>query len=195
MTSHDNSDLADLLRAAVEGDQSAWDALVERYLPLVYSVLRNYRLTGQDAADVSQTLWLRLVENLKTIREPRALPSWIITTTKREALRVLSTNQRALPVDPGTGFAAIVADGPENDEALLRAERRQALRDGLANLKPEEQQLMLLLIADPPVSYAEISRRLGIPVGSIGPTRGRCLDKLRETAGLERLLVSEGRRR
>jgi RNA polymerase sigma factor (sigma-70 family) len=195
MTSHDNSDLADLLRAAVEGDQSAWDALVERYLPLVYSVLRNYRLTGQDAADVSQTLWLRLVENLKTIREPRALPSWIITTTKREALRVLSTNQRALPVDPGTGFAAIVADGPENDEALLCAERRQALRDGLANLKPEEQQLMLLLIADPPVSYAEISRRLGIPVGSIGPTRGRCLDKLRETAGLERLLVSEGRRR
>jgi RNA polymerase sigma factor (sigma-70 family) len=179
----------------VDGDQSAWNALVERYLPLVYSVLRTYRLTGQDAADVSQTLWLRLVENLKNIREPRALPSWIITTTKREALRVLSMNQRALPVDPGTGFSTIIADGPENDEALLRSERRQALRDGLAQLKPEDQHLILLLIADPPVSYEEISRRLGIPVGSIGPTRARCLDKLRATSGLERLLVGEGRRR
>jgi RNA polymerase sigma factor (sigma-70 family) len=193
--SHHNAELADLLKAAVGGDQSAWDELVDRYLPLVFSVLRSYRLSGQDAADVSQTVWLRLVENLKNIREPRALPSWIITTTKREALRVLSTNNRAKPVDAATGFATIAADSPDTDEGLLRAERRQALRDGLAQLRPEEQQLTLLLIADPPVSYAEISRRLGIPVGSIGPTRARCLEKLRATAGLERLLVSQGRRR
>ncbi len=195
MTSRQYSDLADLLAAAAAGDQSAWDGLVERYLPLVFSVLRSYRLTGQDAADVSQTVWLRLVENLNNIREPRALPSWIITTTKREALRVLSAGQRALPVDPVVGFATIVADTPDTDEALLRAERRQALRDGLAQLKPEERHLMVLLIADPPVPYAEISRVLGIPVGSIGPTRARCLDKLRSTSGLERLLVTEGGRR
>ena len=186
------ADLADLLAGAAGGDQAAWDALVERYLPLVFSVVRRYRLSGHDAADVSQTLWLRLVENVATIREPRALSSWIITTTRREALRVLAAGQRMTPVDSTTGFDTAKFDGPDTDAELLRAERHQALRDGLAQLKPEERQLMLLLIADPPPTYAEIAGRLGISVGSIGPTRGRCLEKLRSMPELERLLATEG---
>lgn len=183
--------LADLLSAASQGDQASWNALVERYLPLVYSVARRYRLTDEDAADVSQTLWLRLLENLDSIREPRALPSWIITTTKREALRVLAARQRATPVDAINGFDTTSLDGPEHDADLLRAERHQALRDGLAELAPEDRELILLFIADPPLSYRQIASRLGIPVGSVGPTRGRCLNKLRSTIGIERLMAAD----
>ena len=180
--------LADLLRSAADGDQVSWNALVERYLPLVFSVVRRYRLTDEDAADVSQTLWLRLVENLGSIREPRALPAWIITTTKREALRVLAARQRATPVDAINGFDTTRADGPETDADLLSAERHQALRDGLAELAPHDRELILMFIADPPIPYKEIAARLGVPVGSIGPTRGRALNKLRATAGIARLM-------
>ncbi len=192
MDQHDGSNLADLMAAAANGCQPSWNALVDRYLPLVYSVTRKYRLSGEDADDVSQTLWLRLVENLHAIREPRALPSWIVTTTKREALRVLAARQRTKPVDPSTAFDKPALDSATIDCDLLRAERHQALRDGLAQLKPEEYRLMALLIADPPLTYAEIAKRLGISVGSIGPTRGRCLTKLRATPGLERLVESDG---
>jgi RNA polymerase sigma factor (sigma-70 family) len=188
----DDPSLADLLARAAGGDQQAWGTLVERYIPLVFSVARKYPLSHQDVADVSQTLWLRLVEKIATIREPEALAAWIITTTKREALHVVAAGSRTTPVDPTTGFEKAPYDGPETDAELLRVERHQALRDGLALLRPEERELMLLLIADPRPPYAEIARRLGISVGSIGPTRGRCLEKLRATAGLERLLTAEG---
>jgi RNA polymerase sigma factor (sigma-70 family) len=183
--------LADLLACAANGDQASWNAVVERYLPLVYSVVRKYRLSDEDAADVSQTLWLRLVENLGSIREPRALPSWIITTTKREALRVLAARQRATPVDAINGFDTTQFDGAETDADLLRAERHQALRDGLAELSPSDRELLLLFIADPPIPYKEIAARLGVPVGSIGPTRGRALNKLRATPGIARLIGAD----
>ena len=188
MELQDSPALGDLFAAAARGDQASWNALVERYLPLVYSVTRKFRLTDADAADVSQTLWLRLVENLETIREPRALPSWIITTTKREAIRVLATRQRTTPVDALSGFDATGFDGPDTDEDLLRAERHQALRDGLAQLDSDVRALILLLIADPPLTYVEIARRLDCPVGSIGPSRRRCLDKLRATPSIQWLL-------
>jgi RNA polymerase sigma factor (sigma-70 family) len=187
----DGPDLADLIATAAAGNQASWNSLVDRYLPLVFSVIRRYRLTDEDANDVSQTLWLRLVENLESIREPRALPAWIVTTTKREALRVLAARRRTTPVDSNTGFDGTEANAPATDDGLLRAERRQALRDGLALLKPEERRLILLLIIDPALSYAEIGQRLDISVGSIGPTRGRCLNKLRSTPGIERLMCAD----
>jgi RNA polymerase sigma factor (sigma-70 family) len=180
-------DLGSLLAAAAGGSQSAWNIIVDRHLPLVFSVIRRYRLNNDDAHDVSQTVWLRLVEHLDTIREPSALPGWIVTTTAREALRVVTARGRTVPVDPMTDLDLAKVDGPGTDDELLRAERHQALRDGLAQLKPEERELMTLLIVDPPLPYAEVARRLDMPVGSIGPTRGRCLQKLRATAGLAHL--------
>jgi RNA polymerase sigma factor (sigma-70 family) len=180
--------LADLVSAASRGDQTSWNALVDRFLPLVFSVARKYRLTDEDAADVSQTLWLRLVENLDAIKEPHALPSWIITTTKREAMRVLAARKRSVPVDATNGFDSVKAEGPEADAELLRTERHQALRDGLTELAPKDRELIMLFIADPPLSYREIAFRLNVPVGSIGPTRGRCLDKLRSTTSMRRVL-------
>ncbi len=181
--------LADRVAAARDGDRAAWNSLVEQYMPLVLGVAGRYRLCPDDVADVSQALWLRLVEHLDDIREPRALPGWIVTTTKNEALRLLKARQRTVLVDPQTGFALDhPADDAELEEDLLRLERHQALRDGLRELRPQHRQLLQLLLTDPPLSYDDISRRLGIPKGSIGPTRARCLEALRNTAALRTLL-------
>lgn len=176
---------ADLVAAAVRGEQEAWNELVDRYLPLVRSVTRTYRLSDGDADDVSQTVWLRLVEHLTDIRAPAALPKWIITTTRNESLRVIKARRRTLPVDPlGAATFDAAADPMEVDGDLLRAERHQALRDGLSELAPQQRRLLLLLIADPPLSYREIGELLDMPVGSIGPTRARCLDQLRATSAM-----------
>jgi RNA polymerase sigma factor (sigma-70 family) len=142
-------------------------------------------LGGDDAADVSQTVWLKLIEHLDDIREPRALPGWIATTTRNEAFRLLKSRQRTIAVDPLTGFGFDDLSDPGSlDEAVLRDERHHALREGLRDLRPEHRDLLLLLLVDPPLSYDDISQRLGIPRGSIGPTRARCLDTLRNSAAL-----------
>jgi RNA polymerase sigma factor (sigma-70 family) len=181
--------LEETVAAARAGDRAAWDSLVERYMPLVLGVAGRFRLGSNDVADVSQALWLRLVEHLDDIREPCALPGWIVTTTKNEALRLLKARQHTVTVDPQTGFAL---DDPANDgeveEDLLRLERHQALRDGLRELRPQHRALLQLLLTDPPLSYDDISRRLGIPKGSIGPTRARCLEALRNTSALRSFL-------
>lgn len=179
--------LTDLVSAANEGDQHAWDAIVERFLPLVGAIARQHRLSEADGDDVSQTVWLRLVEHLGSLREPAALPGWIRTTTRHECLRVLAVRGRTRPADPQEDR---VLDGVVDDVAgddLVAVERRQALREALAELPAARRDLLLLLLADPPVAYAEISERLGIPIGSIGPTRARALDQLRKTRALQQL--------
>ena len=192
---HETRTVTELVAAAVRGDQGAWNALVQMYLPLVMSVIRRYRLRDKDAEDVSQTVWLRLVEHLEDIREPRALPMWIITTTKHEALHLLKTGRRTTPVDPlGPSELEEEADTVDLDDDLLRAERQQVLREGLAALPAQSRELLVLLVTDPPLSYAEIGRRLNMPVGSIGPTRARCLAKLRETAPIVAFLDAESDR-
>jgi RNA polymerase sigma factor (sigma-70 family) len=183
------TDLTDLVRAARDGDRAAWNRLVERYMPLVLSVAGRYHLNANDVADVSQTVWLRLIEHLDCIREPRALPGWIVTTTKNEALRLLNIRRRTVPVDPQTSLDFVgAADSPDIESDLLRLERQQALREGLRELRPQHRELLMLLLADPPLSYDDISRQLGMPKGSIGPTRARCLEALRNTAALSALL-------
>ncbi len=187
-----DDDVARLVAAASHGDQGAWNAIVDRYLPLVYSVTRAYRLSRSDAEDVNQTVWLRLVEHLDHLREPRALPRWILTTAQHECGRLTKAGRREQPVDPQTDRTlggAVDDDVVEAD--LLRAERQQLLRDGLAQLRPADRRLLLLLTEDPPRSYREISALTGMPVGSIGPTRARCLERLRETPAVRALLAGE----
>jgi RNA polymerase sigma factor (sigma-70 family) len=169
-----------LLEAAQQGSQRAWTALVERYTPLVTAIVLGFRLQRSDAEDVAQTVWLRLVEHLRDLREPRALPMWIVTITRNECLRLIRTSQRTRPFDP-TDQPAVVdrAERIDPDERLLAAERRAALLAAIAELPVRQRDLLLLLVADPPVSYAEITARMGIPVGSIGPTRARALERLR----------------
>ena len=181
-----------LVHAALAGSRPAWDELVERFTPLVLSITARYRMSPADAADVSQTVWLQLVQHLAKVREPRALPGWIAATVRHECVRVLRERQRTLVLDPldpsgpleGRGFRP----SPDSDDDLERQERHEALLAGFAELSQRQRQLLLLLLTDPPPSYADVSARLGMPVGAIGPTRARALDRLRRTPALAALL-------
>ena len=190
----DRADLVELVLAARKGDGTAWNALISRYTPLIDSITRRYRLSPSDAEDVSQLVWLRLFDNLNRLRETRALPGWISTTTRNEAVRLLTSGRRVRPMDPTVLVMLDVRcadDGTGPDMELLRAERDRAILDGLAELSPGHRNLLILLHAEPRTSYQEISRALGIPTGSIGPTRARCLNKLKNTRAVKKYLRSE----
>jgi RNA polymerase sigma factor (sigma-70 family) len=183
-----------LVTTARDGDKAAWDALVERYAPLVWSICRRHRLTAADSEDVGQSVWLRLVEHLATLREPAALPGWIATTTQRECLRVLKLGRRTEPIDPQASEHDMVDDAVPVDQELLLQERRLALRTAFTQLSLRCQQLLSMVIGDPPRPYSEISRSLHIPIGSIGPSRARCLDRLRHCSALVALIEVEPER-
>ena len=186
--------IAELVHAAAQRDKAAWDELVIRFSPLVGSVAARYRLIEQDAADVSQTVWLRLVQHLSSLREPAALPGWIVTTTRNECLRVIRIRQRTATFDPLLDPPRTKGPGTEQrqiDEDLMRDERHEALLSAFAELSARHRELLTLLLTDPPVSYAEISQRLDIPIGAIGPTRARALQRLRRSPALASLLAAE----
>jgi RNA polymerase sigma factor (sigma-70 family) len=184
----DDAVVISLVTRASNGDRQAWDALVERYAPLIWSICRKYRLERADAQDAAQTVWLKLVDHMDSLRDPAALPGWLATTTRRECGRI----QRAArqPCHPGHALVETLPDvlawAAEQD--LLVAERHAALREACGQLPPACQQLLALLTCDPALSYAEISARMGIPVGSIGPSRRRCLDKLRRHPAITALI-------
>jgi RNA polymerase sigma factor (sigma-70 family) len=186
-------DPATALSAAAAGDRQAWESIVSAYSSLVWSIARGYRLSAADAADVFQGTWLRLVEHLGDIRDARRLGPWLATTARREALGLLRRAHRDLPVDDleamsvaGDGVGAGVAGGrlagagvaAAADEELLRTEEQRALWSAFGRLSVSCQRLLRLLFADPPAQYDEISGALDMPMGSIGPTRSRCLARL-----------------
>lgn len=191
------TDIEDLVTGAREGDQGSWSELVQRHQPIIDAVGRRYRLSHEDAADVSQTVWLQLTSHLDSIREPRALPGWIKVTAEREAYRLIRVGRRTTSLEPIANFYEGQA-GPTElrfsstvedvDADLLRSEEQVAIREGLATLKPNQRELLLMLVAEPAVPYAQISSTLGLPVGSIGPTRARCLRKLGTAPSVRALL-------
>lgn len=173
---------------ARNGDKSAWDELVERYAPLVWTVSRRFRLSADDVDDVGQTVWLLLIEHLPGLRDPAALPGWIATTTHRECLRVLRTGKHSEPVDPADVRTDVRDPSLSVDDELLAHERREVVRAAFAQLSPRCQSLLSMLAQDPPAPYSEISQKLHMPIGSIGPNRARCLDRLRRTPALAALI-------
>jgi RNA polymerase sigma factor (sigma-70 family) len=184
--------VTDLVMRARNSDKQAWDALVKRYAPLIWSICRRYQLSGADADDVGQTVWLYLVDQLDRLRDPAALAGWLATTTQRECLRVRRAAQRG----QASGHVPDAEDIPDEhaaiaEDELLAAERHAALREALTHLPPRCQQLLVLLLEDPPLPYAQISARLGIPAGSIGPSRARCLNKLRRHPAIAALMNTE----
>ena len=189
----DYSVVADLVAGARNGDSQAWDALVERYAPLIWSICRRYGISGPAAEDVAQHVWLHLVESLNNLRDPAALPGWISTTTRRECCRIRRVQG---PMADDTQLLENLSDGHAKtvEHELLMAERHATLRDAFARLPLPFQRLLALLVADPPVPYAEISSRLGIPVGSIGPNRSRSLDRLRRDPAIIGLMNGEAGR-
>lgn len=171
-------ELVVLVSSAAAGEQDGWDALVREFGDLVSAITRAHRLRDADAADVTQATWLRLVEHLNRLNDPSRIGAWLATTALRECLRVLRDAPRQLSYE---------VDAPEAqwrhplpDDNLLMAERDEALWRGFARLRPSDRALLWLLMADPRPAYEEISAALEIPIGSIGPTRARALERLRK---------------
>ena len=146
---------------------------------LVWAVARAHRLSTADGADVVQTTWLRLIEHLPQIRNREGIGSWLATTARRECFRVLRSGARCQPSDEMQLLVDARADHPEVDSALLTAERDAELWAAFSRLPTRDQALLRLLAVDSPPSYQEISAALGMPIGSIGPTRARALERLR----------------
>ena len=175
------SDVVVWVREAAAGDLQAWNRLIEQYAKLIYwSITAKFKLIESDAArNVVQTTWMRLIEHIDRIEQPARVGSWLASTARNGYLRHIASRKRIVLVHEDEEFDGADHHASEVDEALLAAERAQVVRNAMAHLPSQWQQLMDLLMADPPVPYAEISDQLGLPVGSIGPTRGRCLAKLR----------------
>jgi RNA polymerase sigma factor (sigma-70 family) len=180
------SSLEALIRAAHDGDTAAWEAIVDRFSGLIWATARAHRLAPAEAADVTQTTWLRLVENLDRIQDPERLGAWLATTARRECLRHIRLRGRELPTGEDTLFEAPSDDRIE--QRLITRERNDALRKAFARISERCQALLRLVAAVDPPTYEEIGAALGMPIGAIGPTRARCLDQLRrspELAGLQ----------
>jgi RNA polymerase sigma factor (sigma-70 family) len=162
------------------GDQAAWAALTDRFTNLLWSIARSMHMSSEDAADAVQTTWLRLVERLDDIREPDKVGSWLATAVRRECLAIIR-RRRTVGLPESWDRAADPAD--PLDAGLLRDERDAELWRALHNLPARCGNLLRVLVTDPPPSYADVAEALGIPVGSIGPTRRRCLELLRGLLG------------
>jgi RNA polymerase sigma factor (sigma-70 family) len=169
---------SELLAEAAAGNSAAWDELVSRYAGLVWAVARGFALSMADAADISQTTWLRLVEHLTTLREPEHVGGWLATTARHECLRLLRKNGREV-VEADAGID-VESGEPTPEAVVLDNERDQLLWLSLGEIPQRCQVLLRALASAPPPSYGEVSAALGMPIGSIGPTRARCLDHLKK---------------
>jgi len=172
-----SSDVARLVHAAACGDDTAWRELVARYGGLVWSVARSHRLSQADAADAVQNTWMKLVQHLGSLKSPEAVGAWLATTARRECLALIDGSKRQIPF--GEDLPEPPPDDTQLDDELLRGERDSLLWRAVSLLRAEDQALVRMLASDPPASYTEISAALDMPIGSIGPTRARCLERLR----------------
>jgi RNA polymerase sigma factor (sigma-70 family) len=172
-------DIALLVRGAAAGDRRAWERLVSQYARLIWAITAEFKLAESDAADVAQTTWLRLLEHIDRIEYPDRVGSWLAATARNECLRSLAARKRLVLGHDEEVLTEVVGSEPEVDERILAHERDQVVRDALSHLPKRWQRLLELLMADPPASYADIADELSLPIGSIGPTRGRCLARLR----------------
>jgi RNA polymerase sigma factor (sigma-70 family) len=186
----DADEVARLVRAAADGDSGAWKVIVERFSGLVWAVARGHCPNSADAADVFQTTWLRLVEHLDRFANPEHVGSWLATTARRESFRVARTSTRTLPAadDSLVSFGHVEHHSPEQavleaEQAMLDSQRTRQVWHAFRELPARCQQLLRVLMATPPPSYAEVAAGLDMPIGSIGPSRARCLDRLRQMLG------------
>lgn len=183
--------VTELFRRAEAGEQASWNSIVDRYTKLVWSIARAYRLSDADMADVVQTTWLRLVEHFGRIEDPERLAGWLATTARRECLSTLQrTGRELLGVDEDALFDVMDERSEPVDARLLTEERDAALWGLFQRLSQRCQVLLRILMATPPPDYAAVSAALGMPIGSIGPTRGRCLNQLRKLATGAGLMVT-----
>lgn len=172
------SDTAELVRAAARADARAWETLIHRYTKTVQRIARAHRLSEADAADVAQTVWLRLTQHIGRLRDPERVGGWVATTARNECLRLCRQQGRVRLVESSEVLDVMAAE-PEPAPPVETEDRAAVLRDAVTCLPPRQQAILDLLMADPPVSYGDIATGLDIPIGSIGPTRQRSLRTLR----------------
>lgn len=177
----------DLIAACLAGEPAAWETLVTRYQRLVYSIPMKARLSADDAADIFQSVWLKLYEKLGSLRDHEKLSSWLITTTTREVWRVAARNRRdSAPVsadddEQSNPLEQIAATAPLADAEREMLEQQQIVREAVESLAERCRNLLTMLFYEKDeLSYAEIARRMGMPVPSVGPTRARCLEKMKK---------------
>ena len=188
----DDQPVTDLVMRAATGDKQAWDALVERYAPLVWSICCRYGLSAAEAQDAGQSVWLHLVDELGNLRDPDALPRWLATTTRLECARVLRAGYGSPAAVLALDAEDICDDHAEiTEQQLLAAERHVALHQAFTGLPPRCQQLITLLTHDPPMPNAQISATLGVSAGSIGSMRSHCLHQLRSAPAIAALISTE----
>jgi RNA polymerase sigma factor (sigma-70 family) len=173
-------EVSTLVRRAAEGDRGAWEALVDCYLGLVWSIVRRVGVAERDQQDVVQTTWLRFLEHIDDLHDPSKVGPWLATTTRRECWRVVAEGRRTVLVDDDHVFDVVNAEHPSVEHSVLRAERDAELHDAVDQLPVRWRDILTLLMADPAPSYDEICAALDVPHGTIGPTRARCLRRLRE---------------
>ena len=171
--------VGELARRARDGERDAWEALVREFSPMVWNVARSYRLNDADAADAHAGTWVRLIDNIDRIREPDRIAGWLSRTAANESLAIIRKNSRAIVVAPDRFELSAAPESVDIDESIVAAEDISTMRRALRRLGDPCQQLLRLLYAEPKLSYEQIADVTGRPVGSIGPTRRRCLEKVR----------------
>jgi RNA polymerase sigma factor (sigma-70 family) len=170
--------MAALVGDARDGSEDALGQLVTELSPLLWQVARAAGLTAADAEDVVQTAWMRLIAHLDGLNTSASLTAWLVVTTKREAWRVRAAGRRQLPADQDW-LAALPDTGPGSDEQVMADDQRRALWAAIGQLSPRCQELLRIVAFVPRPDYQVVAAGLGVARGSIGPTRGRCLAKLR----------------
>ena len=178
---------SEIIVACLQGDATAWETLIYRYQRLIYSIPLKTRLSPDDAADIFQAVCLKLYENLSKLRDQERLSSWIITTTTRECWRLSARQRRETPADDlneedeGDSLSQLPSAAPLPEEERIALEQQQAVRQAIAALSERCNQLLTrLFYQKEDLSYQEIARQMDMPVASIGPTRARCLEKLKK---------------
>jgi RNA polymerase sigma factor (sigma-70 family) len=168
-----------LVQRAAAGDEQAWNEIVDRYSGLLWSVARSCGLSRQRADDVVQTAWLRLLQHIGDLRDPDRVGAWLATTARREALRSIAACRREAPQGDESMWDRADTSQDPPDAGILRREQHERLAAAIAELPPRQQQLLRLLTADPSLSYRDVAAATGMPIGSIGPTRSRAMERLR----------------
>ncbi|MEV8598200.1 sigma-70 family RNA polymerase sigma factor [Streptomyces sp. NPDC052012] len=172
--------LNELVDDCIAGNQDSWNRIVERYTPLIWAIARGHRLSAADSEDVSQTTWMRVIQHLGKLRDPEKLAQWIAVSARRESLKLIEKSGRSVPVGDSPIFDRSEPSENHPEERALAKERDDEVLLAYCALSPKCQALLGLLVTDPPMSYDEISATLGVPRGSIGPNRSRCLAHLRK---------------
>jgi len=185
MSAPESTTESDLIERCLRGDEAAWRDLIGRYQGLIYSVPRRMGMSPEASADVFQTVCVLLYQRLDSIRDPGRLGGWLLTTSSREAIRASRRAKRVVQIDNGrdpetTSAAEELPDvRPLADVDREAIERAQILRSALAEMSDRCRTLLEAFLDDGDANYRDVARRLGIPIGSIGPTRARCFEKLR----------------